>query len=93
MNNILNIISRNAVWVAIGTLAILLFGPAVQELKTLLLIIAVEALALGLSGIAVYVFTRIDFTQGIAVRNLGFIFLGVHLCVGLVVLGVYLAQF
>ena len=79
MNNILKFISRNAVWVAIGTLALMLFGPAVQELKTLLLIIAVEALALGLSGIAV--------------RNLGFIFLGVHLCVGLVVLGVYLAQF
>ena len=93
MKNVWNFISRNSVWILIGTLALLFFGPGLQEIRTLLLITIIEALALGLSGAAVYAFTKVDFTKGYAVRSLGFIFLGVHLCVGLVVLGVYLAQF
>lgn len=93
MKDIWNFISRNALWLGIGLLALLLLGPGLAEFKTLLFIGSVESLALALSGVAAYVYTKIDFTSTLINSNLGFIFLGVHICVGLVVLGVYIAQF
>ena len=68
-------------------------SPGIEEIQTLLILIMVEVTAVGLSALAVYSFTRIDFTYGIATNNLGYIFLGVHICVGLTILGVYLVQF
>ncbi|MBM2817025.1 MAG: hypothetical protein HW421_3787 [Ignavibacteria bacterium] len=93
MNNLINFFTRHAIWLALGVVAILFLNPGIEEIKTLLLITAVECLAIALSGIAVYVYTKIDFTSYEAMHCLGWIFLGVHICVGLVVLGVYIAQF
>jgi hypothetical protein len=93
MKEIYDFIKRNIVWLMLGLIAILLFKPELAEIKTILLVAAIESLALGLSGVAAYVYTKIDFTQTHTNSNLGFIFLGVHICIGLTILGVYLAQF
>jgi hypothetical protein len=93
MNNILDFIKRHAVWLSLGALALIFLSPGIAELKTILLITAIEALAIALSGIALYVYTKIDFTKDTLTTNPGLIFLGVHVCVGMIVLGVYLAQF
>jgi len=93
MKNIWNFISRHAIWFIIGIISILFFNPGFAEIKTMLFITLIESLAIALSGIAVYAYTKIDFTKDMVNTNLGFIFLGVHLCIGLVVMGVYIAQF
>lgn len=93
MKPILNFIQRHSTWLILGLAALLLLSPCIAEIKTFLLIVTVESLALGLSSISIFVFTKIDFTKELSGSNLGLIFLGVHLCVGLVVLGVYIAQF
>ncbi|MGQ9819945.1 MAG: hypothetical protein ACUVQ1_08525 [Candidatus Kapaibacteriales bacterium] len=38
-------------------------------------------------------FTKVKFSEQPSTSNLGLIFLGVHICVGLTLLSVYLAQF
>jgi hypothetical protein len=93
MKNILDFIKRNVLWLLAGGLAFALINPSIAEIKTLFLIVVIESLALALSGLAVYVYTKIDFTKESAGNNLGLIFLGVNICVGLTVLGVYIAQF
>lgn len=67
--------------------------PGIEELHTLLIIVMIEVIAVGLSALAVYSYTKIDFTHELETNNLGHIFMGVHICVGLSVLGVYLVQF
>lgn len=92
MHKIIDLITRNIIWVLIGIIAVIIMRPGIAELNTLLMIIMVESLALALSGISAYVYTRIDFRKNLTNSILGHIFIGVHLCVGLVVLGVYIAQ-
>ncbi len=93
MEKIKSIILRNSVWLVIMAVSLLLLKPAAAEFNTILLILLFECIALSLSGVSAYVFTKIDFTQSNALSNLGYIFLGVHICVGLIVLGVYIAQY
>lgn len=93
MKKIKNFILRNSIWLGILLFALYLLSPGSPEVNTILLVVTIEALAIGLSGIAAYVFTRIDFIKEDLSNNLGMIFLGVHVCVGLVILGVYIAQF
>jgi len=93
MNNILDFIKRNALWLSIAGTAMIIFRPGPAELKTLLLVAIIESAAIALSGAALFAYTKIDFTKETASSNMGFIFLGVHISVGLIVLGVYLAQY
>ena len=93
MKNIMNIIKRNSLWLGFGGLALLLLSPAMPEFRTLLLTILIECLALALSGLSVYAFTKTDFIKSKNTQVLGQIFLGVHISTGLVILGVYMAQF
>lgn len=93
MKKLLDFIKRNSLWLIAGGLALFFLNPTIAEIKTIFLIISVESLALALSGIAVFVYTKIDFTKELEGNNLGLIFLGVNICVGLTVLGVYIAQF
>lgn len=86
-------IKRHLSWLLLIALSLFLFQPAISEYKLILLIITIEALAIALSGVASFCYTKLDFTKDYNSFNLGFIFLGVHICVGLAVLGVYLAQF
>ena len=91
--NFINLIKRNSVLLLIGLFALFLLGPETAEIKTILLVIAIESISIALSGFALYVYTKIDFTDGAFHNNPGIILLGVHICVGLSVLGVYIAQF
>lgn len=97
IRNILNFAGRNAVWLVLCAVSLFIFHPGFAEVRTVMFVVLVESLALALSGLAVYAYTKVDFTQETyktkGNSNLGFIFLGVHLCLGLVVLGVYMAQF
>ncbi len=79
-------------WILLGIVAILFLNPASPEIKTILIIALVESLAIGLSALAVFAYTKIDFIKE-QTNQLGYIFLGVHICVGFVVMGVYIAQF
>lgn len=93
INKIKNFIARHSVWFICFALALLLLKPSGPELNTLLLIIAFSALSLALSGLAAYVYTKLDFVESNASTALALIFLGVHIFSGLCILGVYIAQF
>jgi hypothetical protein len=93
MKNILNFLARHSAWVAACIGALFVLGPAIAEYRTVLLVVMLESIAIALSGLAQYAYTKQDFTSKQAGANLGFIFLGVHICVGLIVLSVYLVQY
>ena len=61
------------------------------EFKTIYLIIVFECIAIILSKLAIFYFDTNSFNKYISILNSAII-LGVHLCVGLCVLGVYIAQ-
>jgi len=85
-------LKRNSIWLILAIIGLYFLSPQNPELRTFFLIVTVECIAIVLSAVAAKVYTSIDFTR----RNeltLGFIFTGVHICVGLTVLGVYIAQF
>lgn len=63
------------------------------EIRAILLSVLVESIAIVFSGIASFVFTKVRFEETPAAPNLGLVFLGVHICIGLTILSVYLAQF
>lgn len=86
-------LQRYAMLVGVLLLAYWVLSPGIEELHTILIIILIEVVAIGLSALAAFGFTRIDFTSDYISNNLGYIFLGVHICVGFTVLGVYLVQF
>lgn len=92
MHKFIDFAKRNFLWLALGGAAALALGPNFAEVRTFLIIVALESLAVALSGAAAYAYTRIDFTKSYSMTNLGYVFLGVHVCVGLLVLGVYIAQ-
>lgn len=92
MKNIQNYLKRNIVWLLLVIFSMILLKPAIQEIKTLLIIIISELTAIALSSLATIIYTELDFTENNN-TNLGFIFLGVHLCVGLTILGSYIVQF
>ena len=77
--------------------------PYQFEMRTLLLLIFLEILAILLSGLSLFIFTKINFIKGIQnAKNttsqtsynilLGLIFLSVHICIGLSILGLYITQ-
>jgi hypothetical protein len=92
LEKVKSFVLRNSIWLLIIFVSFLSLAPAKAELRTFYLITAIECVALALSAIALKVFTEIDFVRR-ADGTLGQIFIGVHLCVGLSVLGVYIAQF
>lgn len=93
MNNVLNYIKRYSLPILLLILSAFLIKPAIQEINTFILIILTELTALMLSALAVFVFTKIDFVKEKNNIVLASIFTGVHLCTGLTVIGVYIAQF
>lgn len=100
INKLISRIKRHSIWFLFGALGLILLRPAMPELKTIFFVLIIESIALMLSGLSVHAFTEIDFIKEIYNENkniqsntLGFIFLAVHLCIGLAVLGVYIAQF
>ena len=87
-------IIRNIIPIGISIIALIILSFQVEIINTLVIIALVESTALSLSGLAVYGFTKLDFVKDEHERFvLGWLFLGVHILVGLVVFSVYLAQF
>lgn len=67
--------------------------PAIAEFNTILLVIMLESLAIALSGIAAFAYTKIDFIREKDSIALSRIFTAVHISLGLIVIGVYIAQY
>jgi hypothetical protein len=88
-NNIKDFLKRNSIWILGGVGAFALLQPGMSEIRSVLFLVLIEFLALALAGIAVFVYTKIDFTKDLSGRILGQIFLGVHFLIGLSVIGVY----
>lgn len=82
---------RNGLWITIAVIAGALLAPQIGELRMLILIVFIELVALALSSIASYVYTKVDFIESRSYNVLGAIFLGVHFLVGLGVVGIYYA--
>ncbi|OGU40527.1 MAG: hypothetical protein A2X61_13625 [Ignavibacteria bacterium GWB2_35_12] len=93
LEKVFDTIKRNVVWILLIIFAVMLINLETTEIRTFILIVITECIAMALSGVAQFVYTRIDFTKESANNNLGYIFLGVHICVGLIILGVYIVQF
>lgn len=91
MENIKNFIFRNGLWMAILAVISLLLAPQVDEIRMLMLIIFIELIALALSSLASFIYTKLDFVETRSYNVLGAIFLGVHFLVGLGVVGLYYA--
>ncbi len=81
-------------WITAVLIGFITFALKVnsQIINTLLLITALETMALILSGIGSYVYTKLDFTKESPIV-LGYIFLAVHLLVSIACLGVYIVEF
>jgi hypothetical protein len=98
LNKVIEFTKRNSILIIIGMIVIFFFNPAIGELKVVGLIILFELLAIGLSGLALYLYTEIKFTKEIKndnkeyIATLGQIFLGVHIALGLSLLGTYFTQ-
>ncbi len=93
METYIQFFKRHFVWIFGGLVAAFLLVPSFAEIRTILLLIIAECIAIALSSIAQNIYTKIDFTQTSSPLNLGLIFLSVHILTGLTILGVYLAQF
>jgi len=92
MNINFDFLYRNLIWVILLCISLILLNPNQAEIKTFLFILFIEATAIALSAIAVEIYTKIDFIRE-QPNQLGLIFLGVHICAGFVVMGVYFAQY
>ncbi len=86
-------ISRHISWILPTFIALVLLKPSGAEFKTISLVILFECIAIALSGLAVFAYTRLNFVHKEAYVCIAHIFLGVHITVGLIVVGVYIAQF
>jgi hypothetical protein len=104
----IDFVSRHAVWFITGLLAAIFMRPGLAEIHTILFIALFEAAAIALSGLALYAYTKINFTKVLLKGDddkftdlerqgmydvIGKVFMSVHMLVGLIVLGVYIAQF
>lgn len=108
VDSVVSFVWRNLLWIIGAIIAYIILGAGIPETQTVIFIALVEFLAIGLSGIALHIYTKVDFTEYLlkgdnkridvserksALVLLGHIFIGVHILVGLTVLGVYIAQF
>ena len=90
-NDLKNKVQRNALWMVLAALILWFLTPQFDEIKMLVMIVFIELIAIALSGLATYVYTKVDFIENRSYVTLGAIFLGVHFLVGLGVVGLYYA--
>jgi len=97
LNDIWDYIRRNLVWIALIIVGLIFIQPTSELLHKLALIAVMEGLALGLSGIALFVYTKANFARKLidndefqsGAEKLAYslitasIFIGVHILVGL----------
>ncbi len=92
-NQVWDFLKRNSLLTLLFILTIFLLKLESPEIRAFLLASLLECIAIAFSGVAVFVFTKVKFTEQPEASNLGLIFLGVHISFGLSVLALYLAQF
>jgi len=97
LNDIWDYIRRNLVWIALIIVGLIFIQPTFELLHKLALIAVMEGLALGLSGIALFVYTKVNYARKLidndefqsGAEKLAYaiitasIFMGVHILVGL----------
>ncbi|MCX7880786.1 MAG: hypothetical protein N2517_09010 [Ignavibacteria bacterium] len=91
--DIISFLIRNGVAILGMVFVLNLLKIESPEVRAILLAVLFEFVAILFSGISAFVYTKIQFTEKPETPNLGLIFLAVHLCFGLSILSVYLAQF
>lgn len=103
ITEIRNFLGRNLLWVGISLVLLYSFVFANDIIWTIKYIILGEAMALGLSSLALYIFTNLNFLKILKSDKadladkigawflIGVIFLGVHFVVGTSMYGIYLA--
>lgn len=93
-----NFLARNLAVILVVGISLLFLTPTPQEAKTMAMLLRAETMAIFLSGLFAFAFTKINFTRLETFaqdysRVLSSIVLGVHILVGLYYLAVYIAQF
>lgn len=86
-----NLLLRNSVWFIPFVLG-LFFMSRSAITETVIAVVVFEAMAIGITSIAAFILSRSETMRYQMWNALGNIFLGVHVCIGLVVLGVYFTQ-
>ena len=107
MKTIIDFVIRHSIWIILGIIALLLLSNAFSLFQVifniLLVAVASECVALGLSSVALFVYTKINFTAldydkdgkynsvetHAFARVIAAIFIGVHLLVAIIVLAMY----
>ncbi|GEM_PF-1712477 len=84
-------ILRNLIWFVPFALGLFFMSQSAIK-ETVVAVIVFEALAIGITSIAAFILSRSETMRYQMWNALGNIFLGVHVCIGLVVLGVYFTQ-
>lgn len=93
VQSIADFIGRYGLLVAVVLIIVASLGDTyVATITTIKQIALVECLAIAMSSFAALVFTQIKFTSKGDTHALSRIFLGVHICIGLSVLGIYFLQ-
>lgn len=89
-----NWILRNLLWVGIILIAGYFIQPTKELIGKFLVIILLEGIALGMSGLALYVYTKVDFSKKLMDGGNGelskFEQLGASIVTGLIFVGVHI---
>lgn len=86
-------IKRHGLLIVFGGCFLYYLAPKWEEVRTILLLGVLECFAIFMSGFAQWAYTKIKFTKIEQTNTLGFIFLGVHILIGLCIFGVYFVMF
>lgn len=84
-------VASNILWCAIILGGLIYLGFSAGNIQFFVSIIALEALAVGLSQIGQFIYTRRNFNND-NTNNLGLIWLGVHVLVGICCMGIYFTK-
>jgi hypothetical protein len=89
-------ILRHSIWFLGGVVALYLAHFATEKIATILDVLTYEALAIGLSAIALYAFTHIKWTVITEAEStlgkhivMGIVFFAVHILVAIIVIGTF----
>lgn len=97
-SELFSFVARNLTWIILGFIALYWLNPNRALLHNITLIVVLEAMALGLSNVGVFAFTKLKFVQKLVdsdpsrltayeaqanAQIIAAIFIGVHILVGL----------
>lgn len=92
LKDIKNWIVRNLAWFGIGLIVLFYLSFNSEILNTIMISIIFVCLAIGLSGLTAFAYTKLDFISNDR-PILGQIFIGVSIIITGILIGVYITQF